>query len=294
MKNTLFLALVLGLSGISAFAQNSPPAESTEEFGGKEGCFLFHDLESGEESREGALCDTAVSPCSTFKIPNLIIGLDSGVIKPTHMFTWDGTNRARTAWNREMDLAMAMKASCLPCFQEVARAIGPQRMASYLGRFEYGNQNISGGIDSFWLGSSLLISPAQQIDFLVKLYTSALPVSPESQAVARRLIGQRKAKDWSWAGKTGSCQVEGAKAHGWFVGEVENKEKKAVFATLLRGEGADGPSARKATLALLQKKGWIPAGNPDQKKAGKKGMKHRPKGKPAPPAGNQPADEGQE
>jgi beta-lactamase class D len=34
-------------------------------------------------------------------------------------------------------------------FQEMARRVGPTRMQTYLDRFQYGNRNISGGIDKF-------------------------------------------------------------------------------------------------------------------------------------------------
>ncbi|MGH8726962.1 MAG: penicillin-binding transpeptidase domain-containing protein [Burkholderiales bacterium] len=36
-------------------------------------------------------------------------------------------------------------------YQELARRIGRERLQAYVDRFEYGNQNISGRIDQFWL-----------------------------------------------------------------------------------------------------------------------------------------------
>ena len=51
-------------------------------FRGREGCFLPQ--ESGATrplARLGTLCAERVSPCSTFKIPNSLIGLDTGVKK---------------------------------------------------------------------------------------------------------------------------------------------------------------------------------------------------------------------
>jgi beta-lactamase class D len=37
-------------------------------------------------------------------------------------------------------------------------------------KISYGNQDISGGIDQFWLSSSLKISPKEQADFMEALY----------------------------------------------------------------------------------------------------------------------------
>lgn len=306
MKNLLLLSLSLFLSVFSAPAQEqdqakpeAPPPEETpasspEEFEGREGCFILRDLASGEEKVQGALCDTPLSPCSTFKIANALIGLDSGVMKSTaHRFAWDGSKRARSSWEREMDLAEAIKVSCVPCFQDLARSIGPERMAEYLGRFEYGNQDISGGITSFWLGNTLLITPRQQVGFLAKLYTNSLPIQTSSQSAVRRLLAQRKGKGWSWGGKTGSCQVEGTPPYGWFVGYVEHGETKAVFATLIQGEAADGPTARKTSIKLLQREGLIPKGEHPDKKPGRRGKVHQKKtgGKAGEATGKHPPEE---
>jgi beta-lactamase class D len=50
--------------------------------------------------------------------------------------------------------------------QEVARRIGSARMQAYVDRFAYGNRDILGEIDQFWLTGGLRISPEEQVDFL--------------------------------------------------------------------------------------------------------------------------------
>ncbi|MBP7147573.1 MAG: class D beta-lactamase [Acidobacteria bacterium] len=255
------MAILCALAGPALLVScNAGPARAIDagpSFKGRAGCFLLLDLGSGESLTWGTLCDERSSPCSTFKIPNALIGLDSGVLEDErHVFRYDGQPRRRTEWNKDMQLGEALRTSCVPCFQELARAIGPERMRSYLDRFDYGNRDTSGGIDQFWLGNSLAISPREQLDFLARLYRDQLPVKPAAAATVRRLLVQEEAPGWSWSGKTGSCQFEGRPPHGWFVGHVHRGDRQAVFATFMRGEGAWGIEARAATAELLRQHGW--------------------------------------
>lgn len=43
-----------------------------------------------------------------------------------------------------------------------------------LKQFAYGDQDISGGVDKFWLSSTLEISPGEELAFLKKLYKTEL------------------------------------------------------------------------------------------------------------------------
>ncbi len=258
----LTLFYIFALTGVSAVQAAEPThLDITTLFGAREGCFVLRELGGAELVQSGTLCEQAFSPCSTFKIPNAVIGLDSGVLESDrHLFKYDGKPRRRDAWNKDMDLREAMKLSCVPCFQEVARGVGAVRMQAALDAFGYGNRDISGGIDRFWLSSTLIISPQQQVEFLAKLWTDALPVKREAAETVRRMLVQESGKGWQWAGKTGSCSVEDKKVldHGWFVGEVEHDGRRAVFATFVRGEGVAGPEARSLAQQILVELGWLP------------------------------------
>lgn len=55
------------------------------------------------------LADTALPPMSTFKIPNTIIGLETGVITDEKFaLKWDGKKTRREAWNQDHDLPSAL------------------------------------------------------------------------------------------------------------------------------------------------------------------------------------------
>ena len=109
-----------------------------------------------------------MAPCSTFKIWNTLIGIESGIISSPDQpfYQWDGEKRSISAWNRDLTLREAFQASCVPAFQNLARQIESERMQYWLDRIEYGDRDTSAGIDVFWLPSkgrkTILISPTEQ------------------------------------------------------------------------------------------------------------------------------------
>ena len=69
------------------------------------------------------------TPASTFKIPNSIIALESGVIDSVnHIFKWNGVPRRISSWERDMNFTQAFHLSCVPCYQEIARKVGTAKM----------------------------------------------------------------------------------------------------------------------------------------------------------------------
>ncbi|WP_437487934.1 penicillin-binding transpeptidase domain-containing protein [Sorangium sp. So ce1014] len=201
-------------------------------------------------------------PASTFKIPNTLIGLETGVI-PDERFSlrWDGVKRSIPDWNRDHDLASAMKHSVVWFYQEVARRIGPERMQAHLDAFGYGNRDISGGIDRFWLTGGLRISPHEQIDFLRRLHAGSLPCSARSLDIVKRLIVLEQTPTYTLRGKTG-MEVDERSSTGWLVGYVERGADTYVYATVLLGKGSDSkrimPLRRSLTRALLKRHGALP------------------------------------
>jgi hypothetical protein len=96
-------------------------------------------------------------PASTFKIANSLIALETGVVADPDkdIFKWDGVTRSIEAWNKDHTLRSAIAASAVPVYQEIARRIGEERMQKYVDLLDYGNRDIGGGIDQFWLTGSL-------------------------------------------------------------------------------------------------------------------------------------------
>jgi len=175
----------------------------------------------------------AKPPASTFKIPNSLIALDTGVVADPDkdVFKWDGVKRPIEGWNRDHTLRTAIAASAVPVYQEIARRIGAQRMQQYIDVFEYGNRDIGGGIDQFWLTGNLRIDPVQQVDFIDRLRRGALLVSKRSQDIVRDILPVTKVGDAVIRAKSGLLGAElGRPSLGWMVGWAEKDRTNTVFA----------------------------------------------------------------
>jgi beta-lactamase class D len=200
----------------------------TEE--GTSGTFVGYKVDdyliiASDKDRSGE----AMLPASTFKIPNSLIALETGVVgdPDKDVFRWDGVKRDIDAWNRDHTLRSAIAASAVPVYQEIARRIGPERMQKYVDLFEYGNRDIGGGIDQFWLTGNLRIDPMQQIDFVDRLRRSTLPVSKRNQELVRDILPVTKVGDATIRAKTGLLGAElGKPSLGWVVGWAEKGQGK--------------------------------------------------------------------
>jgi beta-lactamase class D len=175
----------------------------------------------------------AFLPASTFKIPNSLIALETGVVgdPDKDVFKWDGVKRSIEAWNQDHTLRSAIAASAAPVYQEIARRIGAERMQKYVDLLEYGNRNIGGGIDQFWLTGEMRIDPVQQIDFVDRLRRGVLPVAKRSQDLVRDILPVTMAGEATIRAKSGLLGAElGKPSLGWLVGWAEKGGAQTVFA----------------------------------------------------------------
>ncbi|MBH5402286.1 class D beta-lactamase [Bradyrhizobium sp. CNPSo 4010] len=180
-----------------------------------------------ERSGEGKL------PASTFKIANSLIALETGVVTDPDkdVFPWDGVKRPIEAWNKDHTLRSAILVSAVPVYQEIARRIGEARMQQYVDAFDYGNRDIGGGIDQFWLTGALRIDPVEQVDFVDRLRRRALPISKRSQDLVADILPTTKVGDAVIRAKSGLLGAErGEPSLGWMVGWAEKGEAHTVFA----------------------------------------------------------------
>src|SRR3989440_2409397 len=201
---------------------------------GTEGTFVGYLVDdylviASDKDRSGE----AQLPASTFKIPNSLIALETGVVEDPDkdVFKWDGVTRSIEAWNKDHTLRSAIAASVVPVYQEIARRIGEARMQKYLNLLEYGNRDIGGGIDQFWLTGNLRIDPMQQVDFVDRLRRGVLPVGKRSQDLVRDILPVTKSGDSIIRAKTGLLGAElGKPSLGWVVGWAEKGSASTVFA----------------------------------------------------------------
>jgi beta-lactamase class D len=175
--------------------------------------------------------NTGYLPASTFKITNSIIGLETGMVDSNYIFKWDGKARRLKSWDKDMNLYEAYHASCVPCYQELAKKIGTARMNEYLKKFEYGNMVVvDSSLDKFWLEGPSRISQMQQIQFLDKLKLKQLPISEQTYAILEKIMLLEKTADYKLYGKTGWSIRDGFDV-GWFVGWFQTADKVYFVAT---------------------------------------------------------------
>jgi beta-lactamase class D len=260
----ILLALVSGCGGEAAGLlekaagkDDSRPFTLESFFTGHKGTFVLRDLSNNSTmivNEEQA--NKPLPPESTFTICNALIALQTGVAKDENAIRrWNGTTYPIEAWNRDHTLATAMANSVVWYDQEVARDIGEERMTAFLSEIGYGNQDVSGGLDRFWLDSTLKISALEQVDFLARLYQEKLPLNRRSMQIVKGMMILQEEKEFLYAGKTGS-----GKGVGWFVGYVTNKGKTYVFAANIEGDQeGNGSQARVIAEDILREMHLLPA-----------------------------------
>lgn len=202
-----------------------------------------------------------LTPCSSFKIYNSLIALETGVAADESLvIQWNGQPSSIVGWNQDHTMASAIKHSVVWYYQELAARIGAKQMQHYLDTMPYGNRDISGGITRFWLHTSLEISAQDQVELLRRLYQNDLPFSPRNMDIVRRIIIQSDQNGVKFSGKTGSAFVNGQFTVGWFVGAVEKDSRRYFFAVNIEAEkDASGVQARKIAVGILKSLGILPA-----------------------------------
>lgn len=235
------LAPAWALAALLACAPSSGRAAGTDvvrHLAGGDGCFVLLDLGTGRVvvRSDPARCAERTSPCSTFKVPLALMALDAGILADEHSrMAWDGVDRGVDAWNRDQTAASWMRGSVVWFSQVLTPRLGAGKLKHYLAGFQYGNQDLSGGLTTAWLDSSLQISPDEQARFLERLWRGELPVSRHALETTRRLTFlETSPSGWTLHGKTGSGQVRAgerdARRMGWFVGRLARNDRELVFA----------------------------------------------------------------
>ncbi len=199
-----------------------------------------------------ARCKQRFIPASTFKIFNSLVGLEAGVIKDENFkIKWDSVARTNPEWNKTQDMKTAFKNSTVWYYQELARRVGEEKMKNYINLVNYGNKDISGGIDKFWLTGKLRISQEEQIEFLIKLYNNKLPFSARSQNIVKNIMLQEDSVYYKLRGKTG-WGVQDSLNLGWYIGWIEKNNNVYYFALNIETKNPDQQSFPIARIEITK------------------------------------------
>lgn len=239
---TSFLFVLITL--LFASCSSAEKKKTAEQFPNKEVCVLVFNLKTSTfvEIVNRKRCEQRLPAASTFKVPLAVMSFDSKVLKDENSsLKWDGQKRFLDVWNQDHTAKSWMANSVVWFSQKITPKIGEKRIHQYLMSFEYGNADMSGGIEHAWLtptpqnGSklknSLKISGFEQAHFLKNLWREKLPTTPDSQIKTIKLLPEEKSEKGNKIfGKTGSGVV-GEKFDlrvGWYVGYLETAKDKFV------------------------------------------------------------------
>ncbi|MEX1196522.1 MAG: penicillin-binding transpeptidase domain-containing protein [Pseudohongiellaceae bacterium] len=193
-------------------------------------------------------------PASTFKIFSSLVAVETGVAPPhaDGLVPWDGRASSRPVIDRNLSLREAFRLSAVPHYQAMVREIGARRMQAFIDEAGYGNGDLSGGIDQFWLTGGLRIAPVEQIAFLQRLHRGELPFSAQTMATVRDIMSVEVGDDYRIRAKTGWAVTDRDLNTGWWVGQVEKSDNVWFFASLLQSREPDD-SFGAARLAVARR-----------------------------------------
>lgn len=231
-------------------------------------CTALVDAASGKRLVHEGQCDERVTPASTFNIAVSLMGYDSGILQDEHTPRLPfkaGYVRWNPAWRTATDPTSWFENSVVWYAQQITSRLGEARFQRYVKSFDYGNLDVSGdsgknnGLTMSWIGSSLKISPAEQVAFLRKLVNRQLPLTAKAYDMTTRImISETLENGWEIYGKTGTAPAvlpdgrdDKEHQYGWYVGWAKKGQRTIVFARMAldrRQQGAAGPRLKEAFL----------------------------------------------
>ena len=242
-------------------------ADWSEYFNGLNGTAVVYDISNRRYTVYNSdLALTRSSPCSTFKIISSLIALENGIFEPEDSTRdWSGEIFWNEDWNKDIDFSEAFRTSCVWYYRQVIDDIGKDMMQKELDKLQYGNCDISDwegrlntnnnnrALTGFWLESSLMISPKEQVEVMERIFGDNSGYSEETQNELKQvmLVSEQERTDISIYGKTGMGKAEGIVVDAWFTGFAEGAKGKVYFCVRLgRTDGMNVSSPRAKEIAI--------------------------------------------
>ncbi|WP_299408765.1 penicillin-binding transpeptidase domain-containing protein [uncultured Roseobacter sp.] len=235
----LFVLLFWPFPGAAVADTMLDREQFTGDIGERQSSFLALDLTSGARCvLAGSDLETRHAPWSTFKIPNTLIALETGVAESIESWRdWDPKLRPAAhywpdAWRQGQTLQSAFQRSAVWYFQDIAVEVGAPRYRDLLSDWGYGNADVPTGSDTFWLGGPLALSVTEQVHFLERLLTGALRVDDVHLEALTRVAAAGNLGALKLYGKTGAGPVQAGQFsgsfEGWYAGWLGQNGKVAV------------------------------------------------------------------
>lgn len=242
-------------------------AEWSEYFNGLNGTAVLYDVANRRYMvYHDDLASIRRSPCSTFKIISSLTALENGIFEPEDSTrNWSGEIFWNEDWNRDLDFCEAFRTSCVWYYRQLIDDIGKDMMQKELNKLQYGNCDISDwegrlntnnnnrALTGFWIESSLMISPKEQVEVMERIFGEGSDYSEETRNELKQvmLVSEQEKDDISVYGKTGMGKAEGVVVDAWFTGFAERAEGKLYFCVHLgRTDGMNVSSTLAKEIAI--------------------------------------------
>lgn len=196
---------------------------------------------------------TRTSPDSTYKIYSALFGLEENIITPKNsLIHWNKKRYIFNAWNKDHNLYTAMDSSVNWYFQTIDNELGKSNIKKYIDKINYGNRNVHDALASYWMESTLKISPIEQVELLSKVYNNKFDFKQNNINTVKQAICLSSSGNGNFYGKTGTGRVNGQDINGWFIGFIETSNNTYYFATNINSNrNATGSTASKITMSIL-------------------------------------------
>lgn len=242
-------------------------ADWANYFNGLNGTAVIYDTSNRQYTIHNSnLAVTRSSPCSTFKIISSLIALENGILEPEDSTrAWSGEIFWNENWNKDIDFSEAFRTSCVWYYRQVIDDIGEDRMKKELNKLQYGNCDISDwegklntnnnnrALTGFWIESSLMISPKEQVEVMKRIFGENSDYSEETQNELKQvmLVPELDRADISIYGKTGMGKIDGVVVDAWFTGFADSTTGRLYFCVRLgTTDGMNVSSALAKEIAI--------------------------------------------
>lgn len=269
------LAISINLTGCSAKMDNNNPnnnkkvknevvqtapkeneVDYSDSFNGINGCAVFFSPEENTYNiYNKELIDEQIPPYSTFKIINSLMGLSQNITTSADSkLGYDGKIYWKEEWNKDITFKEAFKESCVWYYEKIMDSLDKEYVQNTLNDLNYGNRDISAwnenGHNTYWISSSLKISPMEQVKVLETIFEGKSSFEPNDINLVKDFMLVESNENYSVYGKTGSAKDTNA----WFTGFIEKNDKKTYFTVRIDDENQKlaGSVAKSISLNIIK------------------------------------------
>ena len=224
----------------------------SESFNGINGTAVFYSPDENTYNiHNKELVNEQISPYSTFKIINSLMGLSQEVVTSAESkLGYEGTAYWKEEWNKDITFEEAFKESCVWYYEKIMDSLDKEYVQETLTNLKYGNSDISAwnkeGHNTFWISSSLKISPIEQVKVLETIFEGKSSFEAKDVELVREFMLVESNENYSVYGKTGSAKDTNA----CFTGFVEDDGKRTYFAVRIADESQKLPGSLAKGIAL--------------------------------------------